>query len=186
MMSVIFMGICSLALMLFPREIFSTFTASKEILALGIPILHIAAYYLMFDGLQVSLSGVLKGLKLTKIASVTLIAGYWLFGLPFGFLLAYHYKMSLNGFWIGLAVSFLAMSILFLIVIFKKFKELKKVFIDIFYIGVEDFLKICNLNKRIFPIFCIFADGKIVWKKCGFISFSEISNEYTKKLVLFS
>ena len=31
-------------------------------------------------------------------------------------------------------------------------KELKKVFIDIFYIGVEDFLKICNLNKRIFPI----------------------------------
>ncbi|MBP3504553.1 MAG: hypothetical protein J6K18_05445 [Bacilli bacterium] len=65
-------------------------------------------------------------------------------------------------------------------------KELKKVFIDIFYIGVEDFLKICNLNKRIFPIFCIFADGKIVWKKCGFISFSEISNEFTKKLVLFS
>lgn len=128
MMSVIFMGICSLALTIFPREIFGAFTSSKEIIALGIPILHIAAYYLMFDGLQVSLSGVLKGLKLTKVASITLIAGYWLFGLPFGFLLAYHYKMSLNGFWIGLAVSFLAMSILFLIVIFKKFRELQKVF----------------------------------------------------------
>ena len=90
------------------------------------PILHIAAYYLMFDGLQVSLSGVLKGLKMTKIASGTLIAGYWLFGLPFGYMLAYHYKMSLKGFWIGLAVSFLAMCSLFVIVIYTKFKQLKK------------------------------------------------------------
>lgn len=130
MMSVIFMGICSLAMTLYPSQIFGAFTSSKEMLSLGIPILHIAAYYLMFDGLQVSLSGVLKGLKLTKIASVTLIAGYWLFGLPFGFLLAYHYKMSLNGFWIGLAVSFLAMSILFLIVIFRKFRQLKTEFIN--------------------------------------------------------
>ena len=82
----------------------------------------------MFDGLQVSLSGILKGLKMTKVASATLIAGYWLFGIPCGFVLAYHYNMSLKGFWIGLALSFLAMSILFLIVLYKKFKYLKKEF----------------------------------------------------------
>ena len=109
-MSVIFMLFCSVLLMTIPRQIFEVFTNNPEILALGLPILHIAAFYLMFDGLQVSLSGILKGLKMTKIASVTLIAGYWLFGLPFGYMLAYHYKMSLNGFWIGLAVSFLAMT----------------------------------------------------------------------------
>ena len=127
-MSVIFMGICSILLTFIPSKIFGVFTNSKEIMALGIPILHIAAYYLMFDGLQVSLSGILKGLKLTKIASITLIAGYWLFGLPFGYMLAYYYKMSLNGFWIGLAVSFLAMSTLFIIVIYRKFNYLKKVY----------------------------------------------------------
>ena len=129
-MSVLFMLLCSVLLIAVPKQIFAIFTQNKEILALGLPILHIAAYYLMFDGLQVSLSGILKGLKMTKIASLTLIAGYWLFGLPFGYMLAYHYKMSLKGFWIGLAVSFLAMCTLFLIVIFRKFKQLKRVYSD--------------------------------------------------------
>lgn len=128
LMSVLFMAVCSVLLLVFPKEIFEIFTSKPDILALGLPILHIAAFYLMFDGLQVSLSGILKGLKMTKIASITLIAGYWLFGLPFGYVLAYHYKMSLNGFWIGLAVSFLAMTILFAIVIYKKFKQLKAVY----------------------------------------------------------
>ena len=128
LMAVLFMAACSILLVTMPRQIFEIFTDNKQMLALGMPILHIAAYYLMFDGLQVSLSGILKGLKMTKIASVTLIAGYWLFGLPFGYMLAYHYKMSLNGFWIGLAVSFLAMCTLFLFVIYKKFKYLKKIY----------------------------------------------------------
>lgn len=128
LMSVLFMAMCSVLLFVFPKEIFQIFTTKPNILAIGLPILHIAAFYLMFDGLQVSLSGILKGLKLTKIASITLIAGYWLFGLPCGMYLAYHYKMSLNGFWIGLALSFLAMTILFTIVIYRKFKELKSVY----------------------------------------------------------
>ena len=84
MMSVIFMAFCSVLLLFYPKPIFEIFTSNKEMLALGLPILHIAAFYLMFDGLQVSLSGILKGLKMTKVASVSLIAGYWLFGLPFG------------------------------------------------------------------------------------------------------
>ena len=66
---------------------------------------------------------------MTKIASISLIAGYWLFGLPFGYFLAYVYKMSLKGFWIGLATSFLFMSIIFVIVIIKKFKFLQKEYI---------------------------------------------------------
>lgn len=129
LLSVLFMGFCSILLFTCPKQLFEIFTHNKEMLALGLPILHIAAFYLMFDGLQVSLSGVLKGLKMTKIASIALIAGYWLFGLPFGYFLAYHYDMSLRGFWIGLATSFLFMSIIFLSVIFKKFKQLKKAYL---------------------------------------------------------
>lgn len=128
LLSVVFMGCCSILLFTCPKQLFEIFTDNKEMLALGLPILHIAAFYLMFDGLQVSLSGVLKGLKMTKIASASLIAGYWLFGLPFGYFLAYHYNMSLRGFWIGLATSFLFMSIIFLTVIFKKFRQLKKLY----------------------------------------------------------
>ncbi len=127
-MSVAFMALCSVLLLTFPEEIFKIFTSNPEMLSLGLPILHIAAFYLMFDGCQVSLSGILKGLKMTKIASVSLIAGYWLFGLPFGYFLAYHYHMSLRGFWIGLATSFLFMTIIFIAVISKKFIQLKRVY----------------------------------------------------------
>lgn len=128
LMSVIFMGCCSILMIACPKQIFGIFTQNSEMLALGLPILYIAAFYLMFDGLQVSLSGVLKGLKMTKVASISLIAGYWLFGLPFGYFLAYHYNMSLRGFWIGLATSFLFMSAIFLIVIFRKFKQIKRLY----------------------------------------------------------
>ena len=127
-MSIAFMALCSALLLLFPKQIFEIFTSNPNMIALGLPILHIAAFYLMFDGCQVSLSGILKGLKMTKIASVSLIAGYWLFGLPFGYFLAYHYHMSLRGFWIGLATSFLFMTAIFIVVIYKKFIQLKRIY----------------------------------------------------------
>lgn len=127
-LSVGFMGICAMILSIYPLQIFDIFTTNPQMIKIGIPILHIGSLYLMFDGFQVCLSGILKGLKMTKTASIAVISGYWLFGLPFGFVLAYHYHMSLMGFWIGLAVSFLFLSAILSIIILWKFKSLKKAF----------------------------------------------------------
>ena len=129
-LSVIFMAIYGIWIFVFPYQIFHVFTTEPAILKLGIPILHIAALYLMFDGFQVCMGGILKGLKMTKIASASIIAGYWLFGLPFGYILAYHYNMSLLGFWIGLATSFLFMSVIMFTIIVFKFKKLRVEYAD--------------------------------------------------------
>lgn len=126
LIAVFFMGVCALGLSLYPVQIVEVFTHNAQMLKIGVPILHIASLYLMFDGFQVCLSGILKGLKMTKTASISVISGYWLFGLPFGFVLAYHYHMSLMGFWIGLAVSFLFLSAILSTIILMKFKSLKK------------------------------------------------------------
>lgn len=128
LISVAFMGLCAMILSLYPLQIFDVFTKNPQMIKIGVPILHIASLYLMFDGFQVCLSGILKGLKMTKTASVAVISGYWLFGLPFGFVLAYHYHMSLMGFWIGLAVSFLFMSAILSAIILRKFGLLKREF----------------------------------------------------------
>ena len=128
LISVAFMGFCAMLLSFWPEQIFDIFTKNPQMVKIGVPILHIASLYLMFDGFQVCLSGILKGLKMTKTASVAVISGYWLFGLPFGFVLAYHYHMSLMGFWIGLAVSFLFMSAILSAIILRKFGLLKKEF----------------------------------------------------------
>lgn len=65
-------------------------------------------------------------------------------------------------------------------------KELKKNSIDIYYLNVEDFMKRFNLTKRVFPIFCVFINGELSWKTCGFIEYNELINKISKKMVLFS
>jgi len=124
--SVAFMGFCTILFLTFPSEIFGIFTMNKDVLAVGIPVLIIAAYFEMFDGLQTSLSGVLKGLKMTKTVSACIISGYWLCGLPLGFWLAYEMNMKLRGFWLGFDVSFLAIRVNQAIMIFTKGRKLKK------------------------------------------------------------
>ncbi len=124
--SVGFMAFCTLILLLFPAQIFEIFTSDKNVLEVGIPVLIVAACFEMFDGLQTSLSGVLKGLKMTKTVSACIISGYWFFGLPLGFYLAYGQKMQLKGFWLGLAFAFFAISLIQAIIIIFKFKTLRK------------------------------------------------------------
>lgn len=122
--SVVFMAGCTVTLLLFPKQIFAIFTADSKILEVGIPVLIVCACFEMLDGLQTSLSGVLKGLKMTKTVSICIISGYWVFGLPLGFWMAYGLKMQLKGFWLGLALSFLAISVIQAIMILVKFKKL--------------------------------------------------------------
>lgn len=123
--SVAFMGLCTIMLLSFPQQIFAVFTNNVDVLAVGVPVLIIAACFEMFDGLQTSLSGVLKGLKMTKTVSACIISGYWVFGLPFGFWLAYGLNLQLKGFWLGLACSFLAIGIIEAVIIVFKFKRLR-------------------------------------------------------------
>ncbi len=136
LISVVVMGLFALVLGFFPNQIFEIFSKDIQMMKIGVPILFVAALYLMFDGLQVSLTGILKGLKMTKTASAAVISGYWLFGIPLGFVLAYAFKMSLIGFWIGLAVSFLFMSAILLIILRIRFRIIKANYPD--YAKIEE------------------------------------------------
>lgn len=123
----IFVMLCfGLTFFIFPKEIISIFSKNTEVLTLAIPILIIASIFEIADGYQVSLSGILKGLKMTKTVSACVISGYWLFGLPLGFVLCYKYNMLLKGFWIGLAISFVCIGIIETIIVLYKFIKWKK------------------------------------------------------------
>ena len=113
---------------MFPKELISIFSSNTEVLTLAIPILMIASIFEVADGFQVSLSGILKGLKMTKTVSACVISGYWLFGIPLGFLLCYKYNMLLKGFWIGLAISFVCIGIIESIIVLYKYRKLKKIY----------------------------------------------------------
>ncbi len=127
-MSVFVMLCFGITFFMFPKEIISIFSSNNEILKLGVPILIIASIFEIADGYQVSLSGILKGLKMTKTVSACVISGYWLFGIPLGFILCYKFNMLLKGFWIGLAISFVCIGIIESIIVLYKFNKLKKIY----------------------------------------------------------
>lgn len=124
-MVVVFMSFCSLILYKFPVGIIKIFTSNTQIIKTGLPIMLVAALFQIFDGFQVAVGGVLKGLKMTKTVSVCVISAYWLFGIPLGFMLAYHYNFLLLGFWIGLAISLFSLCPIETIIMVNQFRKLK-------------------------------------------------------------
>ena len=124
--SVGFMAICAGGFIFFPRFFVNIFTQDPTLVKICVPILLLMGLFQIFDGLQVSLGGVFKGLKATNIVMFGNLVAYWLVGLPLGFILAFKYNMYLYGFWIGLTVSIFSLSIMLLLILFKKLRKIKR------------------------------------------------------------
>lgn len=107
-----FMALAGLILGIFPEQIIKLFTDNKEVLEIAIPIVLIAALYQVFDGFQVIAGGILKGFKMTKAVSYSVLTGYWIVGVPIAYILVFKYNYSLKGYWIALAFSLLSMGII--------------------------------------------------------------------------
>ena len=104
-MSLTFMTICALVYLSFPKFIVSIFTPDPKLYQIVLPVMVILAGYQIFDGLQISLSGICKGIKQTKIIMLANFIAYWCISIPLGCYLGLHLKMNLAGFWIGLLSS---------------------------------------------------------------------------------
>lgn len=124
-MGVAFMALCSIILWMFPRQIVGLFTNNSEVMEIALPVVLIAAMYQVFDGFQVVMGGILKGFKMTKIASLCVFAGYWIVGLPVAYILVFKQGLSLKGYWIALAVSLCFMGISEAIIAKYKFSKIK-------------------------------------------------------------
>ena len=111
-LSMTFMALSGLFLYLFPEFVLSLFTSDKEIITTGVNIIIVCAMFQIFDGAQITLSGILRGLGITKPTFIIVTLGYWLVGLPLGFYLGYVLKLNALGFWIGLAGSLFIIALL--------------------------------------------------------------------------
>lgn len=123
--SVGFMSLCSLAFILFPTFWVNIFTHDVSLVKICVPILILVGIFQIFDGLQVSLGGILKGIKKTKIVMIASLLSYWLIGVPLGFLLAFKGHLELYGFWVGLAFALFFMSLIMSLVLVSKMREIK-------------------------------------------------------------
>lgn len=106
----ILFALCSAAIMLnIPYAIASAYTSDEVVRLLTVQILFYSAMFQLFDGLQVTAIGSLRGYHDTRAAMFVTIVAYWLVGLPLGYTLGltdiFGSARGVFGIWIGLVAG---------------------------------------------------------------------------------
>jgi multidrug resistance protein, MATE family len=110
-----FMCMTALVLLLWPRQIATLWlpdiAENTDVLALAVSFLHVAAAFQLVDGIQVSASMSLRGLKDARGPMWLAGASYWLAGAPMAVLLGFGFGMKGFGIWLGLAFGLLVAAV---------------------------------------------------------------------------
>jgi MATE family multidrug resistance protein len=93
-----------------PGPLIMLYTRDPRVLALGPSLFWIAAAFQIFDGIQTVSTGALRGLGETRVPMFANLVGYWVMGLPLGFILCFVLKWGINGMWIGLTLSLIVIA----------------------------------------------------------------------------
>ena len=126
LMSVCFMACSAIVIGLIPEFLTRLFTNDTELIKVCVPIVYVLCFFQVFDGLQVTLSGIFKGLKKTKVVMFSNIVSYWIIAFPLGCVLAFHCHLNLIGFWCALAISSVILCTIMYSIMAYKFKNLGK------------------------------------------------------------
>ena len=125
-LSVAFMTCSAIFVSTFPEFLVSLFTKDRELINVCLPIVLMLCFFQVFDGLQVALAGVFKGIKQTSVVMISNFVGYWLVSIPLGCFLAFHYNLNLLGFWYGLISASVVLCSIMFITMLIKFRKMKQ------------------------------------------------------------
>jgi multidrug resistance protein, MATE family len=122
--SMSFMAVAGIFMYSLPKTILSFFTPDPNIIYIGVPIIFVCALFQILDGAQVTLSGILRGLGITKPTFFIVATGYWIVGIPFGYYLGTYKGMNVLGFWVGIAVALSLIALMLFVYLGRKLNNL--------------------------------------------------------------
>ena len=122
-----FMLLSVVTILLFPSFVLGLFTTDTELIKVALPVVYLLAAFQLFDGLQVTLAGIFKGLKNTGIVLFANLIGYWLICIPLGTFLAFKFKLYLAGYWYATGAAAVVLNIILLTKLFKEYKNWRNV-----------------------------------------------------------
>jgi MATE family, multidrug efflux pump len=102
------MSAAAIALLTVPEWIARLFTPEAAVIANAATILRVAAFFQLFDGLQIVVTGSLRGAGDTRTPMVCHLIGYWVIGLPLGAMLCFGRGLGAPGLWMGLSAGLIA------------------------------------------------------------------------------
>ncbi|MBI4213354.1 MAG: MATE family efflux transporter [Chloroflexi bacterium] len=106
-----FMACSALAFVLIPEVLLAAFTSDPAVIATGVKLLLVAAAFQVFDGLQAVATGALRGLGDTRTPMVANLVGYWVLGLPLGYVLCFTIGLGVVGVWMGLSAGLIVIGL---------------------------------------------------------------------------
>jgi MATE family multidrug resistance protein len=104
-MTVTFMSMTAIIIFIFAHGLASLFIRDQAVVLLATRLLFVAALFQIFDGLQVTCVGALRGLHDITVPTLINFGGYWLVGLPISYLIAFHWHHGAMGIWWGLLIG---------------------------------------------------------------------------------
>ncbi|MBI5882101.1 MAG: MATE family efflux transporter [Elusimicrobia bacterium] len=109
-MGVCFMALMSVVFLAAPEALARLYTRDSAVVELSVTLLAAAAAFQVFDGVQIVMTGALRGLGETRIPMAANLFGHWFLGLPCGALLAFKLGVGALGIWIGFCLGLAAVA----------------------------------------------------------------------------
>ena len=112
LMSIGFMCTTCMLFILFPKLLLGFYTTNNQVIDVGIRLLLVAGFFQVVDGMQIVLTGMIRGLGNTKLSMFTNFFSHWCVGFPLGMWLAFSWEFEARGLWIGLSIGLAGVAIL--------------------------------------------------------------------------
>ncbi|HEX8031941.1 MAG TPA: MATE family efflux transporter [Vicinamibacterales bacterium] len=109
---VMVMVVSGLTFILVPEHLIGAFSSNELVLSVGASLLFLAAVFQLFDGIQVVITGTLRGLGDTRTAMIVTLIAHWLLGLPVSYVLCFVLGWGVWGLWIGLTLGLIVAGVI--------------------------------------------------------------------------
>jgi multidrug resistance protein, MATE family len=101
----LFMSAAGVALWTVPGSLIRRVIPDLKVVAALLTLLRIAAFFELFDGLQVVATGALRGMGDTRSPMLVHLIGYWAIGMPVVYGLCFSMGWGARGIWVGLSAA---------------------------------------------------------------------------------
>ncbi|MBN2571074.1 MAG: MATE family efflux transporter [Ignavibacteriales bacterium] len=100
------------------------FINEAEVVLIAASLLIVAALFQIFDGVQATGLGALKGITDVKVPMYITFFAYWVVAIPSAYCLGFIFKLGVIGIWIGLSIGLILAAVLFSVRFYTRTKKL--------------------------------------------------------------